>query len=305
MTWLVMSRLRGSDVAHVMDDELAEGVAGAHVGRSGHGELGVTLEEDAVLGAVVDGEDEAALEAAHLFGQGLESLGRVVVVTVEVAGADIRRVEEEERLRRVVDGQQLLGGSTLEDDALHAATEGGKPFAQATPRERFVEPAVRLAKGRALEQIEEARGAEEVGLRARFLDFAEDGAAAGQRTHQPQEFAGVVSGATVDVAVEGLPLCGCTDELAVEVVEHLEVGGTLGQEHRRAAREGLHVGFVGAPLDEGQKMSEKAGLSARPTDDGHDPLGRGVVFWHRVVLYFEPPLRYLHDIMCIPVSKYF
>lgn len=42
---------------------------------------------------------------------------------------------------------------------------GGKPFARAMPRERFVGPAVGLVEGRALEQEEEVCGAEEVGLR--------------------------------------------------------------------------------------------------------------------------------------------
>ncbi len=46
---------------------------------------------------------------------------------------------------------------------------GGKPFAQATPRERFVEPAMGLPEGRALEQVESVRGAEQVGLRLEAL----------------------------------------------------------------------------------------------------------------------------------------
>ena len=102
------------------------------------------------------------------------------------------------------------------------------------------------------------------------VEAAEDGPAAGHGPRQPQEFAGVVAGAAVDV-----------DELAVEIVEHLEVGGTLGQKHRRAACEGLHVGFVRAPLDEGEQVLEETAFAARPHHEGRDAL---FVFGHCVAL---------------------
>lgn len=60
---------------NIVDDELAEGLPFVHVGDGGHGALGVTLEEGAVFGALVDGEDETAFEIAHLFGQGLGPFG--------------------------------------------------------------------------------------------------------------------------------------------------------------------------------------------------------------------------------------
>ena len=132
----------------VVDYELGEGVAGAHVCRGGHGDLGVALEEGAVFGAVVDREDESSLKRADLLGQGFEGCGCVVVVAVEFARADVWRVEEKERFWGVVDGEQLFGGATLKNYSLHSAAECDEAAAEGAWH-GAIEPAMALSEGRA------------------------------------------------------------------------------------------------------------------------------------------------------------
>ena len=119
-----------------------------------------------------------------------------------------------------------------------------------------------LAAEALLLQVEEPGGPLHVGERlgAGFLQPLEH-LAAGER---PFELADELFQVMGDDPVQ-------VDQVAVDVVQHLDVGRVAGKEHRRATGEDLHIAAMG--WEPAQQQVDEAAFAADPGNDGsHEAL---------------------------------
>ena len=252
----MLDRLRVGGVAqpHLLELESGEGLA--------H------------LGAVVEREDEAALEAAKDAGHPGKVLAREDAVAVVSFMPPVGRVDVEQGEGAVVAADeggpvQALDMDTLEPGvgAAHQLTHphAGEPGRVMRGRRVLA----RRRRGRRLAaegqplDVDETGGALNIGQRLRrHLEQAAKLAARGNHPVElAREFVGVLAGNPEQV-----------DDVAVDVVENLAPGPlATAQEDARHAAEGLGVAAVRHRLDALGDAARKQPLAAEP---GRDGIGR-------------------------------